>query len=98
MLQAGGQFAYPTDVTMEPLTIIKGNILVCHTPRELLFNDVVSDAEALSYVNRLQPQPSKNWNDTVNYAGWKEVPCSYLVCEVFWPVSKPSRTLLIMLL
>jgi pimeloyl-ACP methyl ester carboxylesterase len=29
----------------------------------------------------LKHQPAQGWDDTITYAGWKEVPSVYLICE-----------------
>ena len=76
------------------LTVYQGPKMWCKSPRTLLFNDVAADAEAASYINRLQPQPSAGYNDDITYCGWKEVPSSYLVCEVshHFPLSAATLT------
>ena len=56
--------------------------LWCKDARQLLFNDVASDAEAVAHLSKMRCQPAEAWNDTVDFAGWKEVPSSYLICEV----------------
>ncbi len=72
-----------------PFFDVQGPELWCKSPRTLLFNDVADDAQAQEYMALLRPQPSDGWFDTINYAGWKEVPSGYLICEVrFNPPSK----------
>ena len=52
----------------------------CMTPEKILFNDL-DDEVAQIWVKKLRTQPATNWDDTVTYCGWKEVPSVYLVCE-----------------
>lgn len=54
--------------------------MFCKDPRNSLFNDM-SDAEAEKWAAVLECQPSSGWNDKCTYAGWKDVPSVYLVCE-----------------
>lgn len=50
------------------------------SPKALLFHDLDPDL-ADEWEKKLQPQPSKEWDDTVTYCGCKDVPSVYLICE-----------------
>ena len=52
----------------------------CVTPEKLLFNDL-DDGTAKIWVEKMQSQPASDWDETVTYCGWKDVPSVYLVCE-----------------
>ena len=52
----------------------------CLTPSKILFNDL-DDSTAKTWVDKLQSQPGADWDDTITYCGWKDVPSVYLVCE-----------------
>lgn len=52
----------------------------CVTPDKVLFNDLDEEV-AQTWVKKLQTQPAADWDDTVTYGGWKDVPSVYLVCE-----------------
>ena len=54
--------------------------MYCATPEKLLFNDL-SPEEVSKWAKKLSYQPSSGWDDVVDYAGWKNVPSVYLVCE-----------------
>lgn len=54
--------------------------MFCSTPEKLLFNDLSSE-EAARWVQNLSCQPSRDWDDVVDHAGWKDVPSVYLVAE-----------------
>jgi pimeloyl-ACP methyl ester carboxylesterase len=58
----------------------QGGKVFCKDPKAGLFNDM-SDAEAEKWMQVLECQPSSGWNDKCTYAGWKDVPSVYLVCE-----------------
>ena len=45
-----------------------------------MFNDL-DDETAKAWVKKLQPQPASDWDDTITYCGWRDVPSVYLVCE-----------------
>jgi len=63
-----------------PFTIVEGGAMNCATPEKLLFNDM-SEEDAATWAKVLKPQPATGWDGTVSYAGWKDVPSVYLVCE-----------------
>lgn len=50
------------------------------TPEKLLFNDL-DEENTKAWVEKLKSQPASDWDDTVTYCGWKDVPSVYLVCE-----------------
>ena len=52
----------------------------CKTPETLLFSDLDA-ASAEDWTRKLRPQPAEGWDQTVTYAGWKDVSSVYLVCE-----------------
>ncbi|KUJ08555.1 alpha/beta-hydrolase [Mollisia scopiformis] len=52
----------------------------CVRPRELLFNDL-SPEDTEKWLSLLKPQPLSGWGATTDYAGWKEIPSVYLICE-----------------
>ena len=54
--------------------------MFCVTPEKLLFNDL-SPEDAAKWVKKLLCQPSRGWDDVVDYVGWKNVPSVYLVSE-----------------
>ena len=54
--------------------------MFCATPEKLLFNDL-SAQETSEWVKKLSCQPSRDWDDVVNYVGWMKVPSVYLVAE-----------------
>lgn len=54
--------------------------MYCENPEELLLNDV-PEPEKTKWLAIFDPQPADGWNGRVPYAGWKEVPSVYLVCE-----------------
>ncbi|KAF3766652.1 alpha/beta-hydrolase [Cryphonectria parasitica EP155] len=64
-----------------PFMNVQGDKLFCKAPRDLLFNDIVSDEEAQSEVEKLSFQSGFGWDNTIQYAGWLEIPSAYLVCE-----------------
>lgn len=53
---------------------------VCTDPRKSLFNDF-SDTEAQEWIAQVQCQPSRGWDGTIDYCGWKDVPSVYIICE-----------------
>ncbi|KAI4117273.1 MAG: hypothetical protein LQ338_007580 [Usnochroma carphineum] len=63
-----------------PFFDYQGNEMYCHTPKDLLFNDL-SPSDASHWVSRLACQPSSGWDDVVDFVGWKNVPSVYLHCE-----------------
>lgn len=52
----------------------------CLTPQIILFNDL-DDSTAKTWINKLQSQPASDWDHTITYCGWRDVPSVYLVCE-----------------
>lgn len=52
--------------------------MTCVTPEELLFHDVPDKSKWLAV---LQPQPSRCWDDTITYCGWRHVPSVYVVAK-----------------
>ena len=62
------------------LKLRQGGAMHCLTPEKLLFNDL-DEKTAKAWVEKLQSQPASDWDDTVTYCGWKDVPSVYLVCE-----------------
>lgn len=60
--------------------MIQGGASHCAQPETLLFGDLPS-SEKPAWLAKLQPQPAQGWDDTVTYAGWKDVPSVYLICE-----------------
>ena len=48
------------------------------TPVETFYNDV---QEPEKYVKMLKPHSYKTLASKMTYAGWKHVPCTYLLCE-----------------
>ena len=59
--------------------LTKGGALFCKEPERLLFNDL-GDEDKEEWLTALAPQPARDWDDVITYAGWKDVPCVYLVC------------------
>ncbi|KAL2855897.1 hypothetical protein BJY01DRAFT_231521 [Aspergillus pseudoustus] len=57
-----------------------GGALHCAQPEKLLFGDLPDDEKA-TWLAAIRPQPSRGWEATVEYAGWKHVPSVYLICE-----------------
>lgn len=54
--------------------------MYCLQPRSFLFNDLPPN-ETDKWISNLQSQPLTGWNVTITYAGWKEIPSVYLICE-----------------
>jgi pimeloyl-ACP methyl ester carboxylesterase len=54
--------------------------MYCKDPMNTLFNDIPASTSEF-WLARLQCQPATNWAGVVEYAGWKEIPSVYLVCE-----------------
>ncbi|KAL8644577.1 MAG: hypothetical protein Q9210_007185 [Variospora velana] len=63
-----------------PFFDYQGPSMYCATPLSLLFNDLPPSLAA-HWALRLQSQPSSGWDGVVDYAGWKNVPSIYLLCE-----------------
>lgn len=54
--------------------------MYCLNARQALFSDL-PDAEAESWLSKMQCQPAEGWNDVITYGGWKDVPSIFLVAE-----------------
>jgi pimeloyl-ACP methyl ester carboxylesterase len=54
--------------------------MYCADPLNLLFNDVPTSVGE-SWLAKMKCQPASGWADVVKYAGWKDVPSAFLVCE-----------------
>ncbi|KAA8568756.1 hypothetical protein EYC84_007750 [Monilinia fructicola] len=63
-----------------PFQITEGGAMYCATPEKLLFNDL-SEKYVEKWKKVLKSQPAFGWDGTITYAGWKDVPSVYLVCE-----------------
>ncbi|ESZ98066.1 hypothetical protein SBOR_1597 [Sclerotinia borealis F-4128] len=63
-----------------PFQITQGGAMYCATPEKLLFNDL-SENDVEKWKKALKSQPASGWDGTITYAGWKDVPSVYLVCE-----------------
>ncbi|KAL9598130.1 MAG: hypothetical protein Q9219_004686 [cf. Caloplaca sp. 3 TL-2023] len=63
-----------------PFFDVQGPAMYCHSPKTLLFNDLPSST-ADDWASKLSCQPSTGWGGIVDYAGWKDVPSVYVVCE-----------------
>ncbi|EHA18810.1 hypothetical protein CBS76997_1918 [Aspergillus niger] len=63
-----------------PFAVVEGGAMYCAKPEVLLLDDV-PEPEKAEWLAELKPQPADGWNGTVPYAGWKDVPSVYLVCE-----------------
>ncbi|GLA04160.1 hypothetical protein AnigIFM60653_004204 [Aspergillus niger] len=63
-----------------PFAVVEGGAMHCAKPEVLLLDDV-PEPEKAEWLAELKHQPAEGWNGTVPYAGWKDVPSVYLVCE-----------------
>ncbi|GLA63415.1 hypothetical protein AtubIFM54640_004562 [Aspergillus tubingensis] len=63
-----------------PFAVVEGGAMYCVNPEVLLLNDV-PEPEKTKWLAIFDPQPANDWNGRVPYAGWKDVPSVYLVCE-----------------
>ena len=54
--------------------------MLCKNPTNSLFGDFPLEA-AKQYVAKLSHQPALGWDGQVTYAGWKEIPSTYLICK-----------------
>jgi pimeloyl-ACP methyl ester carboxylesterase len=55
---------------------------VCRDPKNSLFHDLPEE-EAEEWQSKLQVQPAlEHWKVPVPYCGWKDVPSTYIVCEL----------------
>ncbi|MCJ1353416.1 MAG: hypothetical protein MMC33_003402 [Icmadophila ericetorum] len=63
-----------------PFMIVDGGAMHCAAPEKLLFNDL-DESTAQNWIKTLKPQPAADWDDTITYCGWKDVPSVYLICE-----------------
>jgi hypothetical protein len=48
-------------------------------------------SEALEWSAKLHAQPAENWNGTVQYAGWRDVPSVYIVCKKDAAIPEPLQ-------
>ncbi|KAL6720076.1 hypothetical protein ACLMJK_001997 [Lecanora helva] len=63
-----------------PIYKIDGGAMHCLEPEKLFYNDLPPD-DAKTWIDELKTQPATEWDSTVTYCGWREVPSVYLVCE-----------------
>ncbi|KAJ5884360.1 hypothetical protein N7504_011932 [Penicillium tannophilum] len=63
-----------------PFAVVEGGASYCAQPETLLLGDL-PDNEKAAWLATFQAQPAEGWDDTVNYAGWKDVPSIYYICE-----------------
>ncbi|MCJ1309511.1 hypothetical protein MMC25_003171 [Agyrium rufum] len=72
----------PVGFKHEPLPFfnIQGDKLFGKDPKALLFNDLLPEG-ADAWAAKSQHQPAKNCEETIAFAGWKEVPSRYLIYE-----------------
>ncbi|RAK95952.1 alpha/beta hydrolase [Aspergillus ibericus CBS 121593] len=63
-----------------PFAVVQDGGSYPANPEVLLFDDV-AEPEKAKWLAELRPQPAEGWDGVVSYAGWKEVPSVYLVCE-----------------
>jgi len=73
-----------------PFAIAEGGALTCAMPEKILFNDL-DDADKEKWTKALKPQPSRDWDGTITYCGWKDVPSVYLVCESDGAIPPPLQ-------
>ncbi|PVH82890.1 alpha/beta-hydrolase [Cadophora sp. DSE1049] len=52
----------------------------CVDPEKTLFNDM-DEESTLKWMKELRCQPAKDWGLTTEYAGFKDAPSVYLICE-----------------
>lgn len=64
--------------------------MYCATPDKLLFNGL-SEEDIATWTKALASQPASGWNGTVTYAGWKDVPNVYLICEKDQAIPPPLQ-------
>ena len=62
------------------IDLIQGGALNCRNARRSLFHEL-PEAEADSWMAKLQPQPAHDWDRELTYCGWMELSSVYLVCE-----------------
>ncbi|KAI9645958.1 hypothetical protein NHQ30_005395 [Ciborinia camelliae] len=63
-----------------PFQVTEGGAMYCAAPEKLLFNDLGED-DVEKWKKALKCQPASGWDETITYAGWKDVSSVYLVCE-----------------
>ncbi|KAJ5949352.1 alpha/beta-hydrolase [Penicillium verhagenii] len=63
-----------------PFAVVEGGASYCAQPEILLLGDL-PEYEKAGWLDAIKPQPAQGWDDTVSYAGWKDVPSVYLICE-----------------
>ncbi|KAK0122243.1 hypothetical protein ONS95_010494 [Cadophora gregata] len=52
----------------------------CIDPKSTLFNDMDEESTA-KWIKELRCQPAKGWGLTTEYAGFRDAPSVYLICE-----------------
>ncbi|KAJ5935040.1 hypothetical protein N7466_004587 [Penicillium verhagenii] len=63
-----------------PFAVVEGGASYCAQPEILLLGDLPEEEKA-GWLDAIKPQPAQGWDDTVSYAGWKDVPSVYLICD-----------------
>lgn len=53
--------------------------MYCKDPRSNLLHDL-PDFEAEAWLKKFECQPAFEWDDVIDYGGWKNVPSVYLCC------------------
>ncbi|OJJ43591.1 hypothetical protein ASPZODRAFT_136041 [Penicilliopsis zonata CBS 506.65] len=73
---------FPQGYTHQPLpfAVVENGSSYCAQPETILFNDL-SESDKTKWLAVLKPQPAHDWDGTVSYTGWKDVPSVYLICE-----------------
>ncbi|KAI5481025.1 alpha/beta-hydrolase [Pseudohyphozyma bogoriensis] len=61
-----------------PFMDFQGDKMFCHSPVQLLFNDLPPSSHA-DLIASLKCQPASGWNQVTTYAGWTEIPSVYVV-------------------
>ncbi|GKZ23632.1 hypothetical protein AbraIFM66951_009910 [Aspergillus brasiliensis] len=64
-----------------PFAVVEGGAMYCAEPEVLLLSDV-PESDKAEWLAELKSQPAEGWNGAVSYAGWRDVPSVYLICEV----------------
>lgn len=65
-----------------PWFIVEDDEMVVHasTPEKIFYNDL-DEKTAAKWVSALKPFSYKTFSSKVTYAGWRDVPSTYLFCE-----------------
>jgi len=50
------------------------------TPEKIFYNDL-DDETAAKWISKLKPFSYKAMSSVVTYAGWRDIPSTYLFCE-----------------